>query len=158
MKAVCIPPEHHVPERPGRAAQTGLHITRHPPRPVPAGATTALGGPDSYLGLPTSDEMDVPGGRVTYFEGGKILWRDGVATDVPHVSSMTFSSAITFAGGVPVGGSAQLTLFEDGSYRFTGNLHDSGALSYDTKVVVRLRGVSGQFYELPAHTGLVNGT
>src|SRR5262245_47862966 len=26
MKSVCIPPEHHVPNRPGHAAQTGLHI------------------------------------------------------------------------------------------------------------------------------------
>jgi hypothetical protein len=71
---------------------------------------------------------------------------------------MTFSTNIAFDNGVPVGGWAEITISKDGSYRFTGHLHDSGALSYDTEVKVRLRGVSGQLYELPAHTGIVNGT
>jgi uncharacterized protein with LGFP repeats len=39
-----------------------------------------LGGPTSYLGLPTSEEQGIPDGqlipneRVSYFQGGKILW------------------------------------------------------------------------------------
>jgi hypothetical protein len=34
----------------------------------------SLGGPTSSLGLPTSDEQGIPGGRVTYFQNGKIAW------------------------------------------------------------------------------------
>jgi hypothetical protein len=71
---------------------------------------------------------------------------------------MTFNADIRFSGGVPVGGWSGLTISKDGSYRFTGHLHDSGAWSYETEVVVRLRGVSGQLYELPPHKGFVNGT
>jgi uncharacterized protein with LGFP repeats len=35
---------------------------------------SSMGGPTSYLGLPTSDEQDIPGGRVQYFENGMIVW------------------------------------------------------------------------------------
>lgn len=34
----------------------------------------ALGGPDSALKLPTTDEIDVAGGRATFFQGGRIYW------------------------------------------------------------------------------------
>jgi uncharacterized protein with LGFP repeats len=35
----------------------------------------SIGGPRSFLGLPTSDEMDnTGGGRVSYFQHGKIVW------------------------------------------------------------------------------------
>jgi SpoIID/LytB domain protein len=33
-----------------------------------------LGGPDSYLGLPVQDETDAPGGRMSRFQGGVLLW------------------------------------------------------------------------------------
>ena len=35
---------------------------------------TALGGPDSALGLPTTDETGVKGGRANTFQGGQVLW------------------------------------------------------------------------------------
>ena len=34
----------------------------------------SLGGPTSFLGLPISDELGIPGGRVSYFQHGEILW------------------------------------------------------------------------------------
>lgn len=39
-----------------------------------------LGGSRSGLGLPVSDEYDIPGGRCSDFEGGRIEWseRDGI--------------------------------------------------------------------------------
>ena len=49
------------------------------PRSV-AGPTAAkydaLGGPDSFLGLPTTHAQSVPGGLDTRFQGGRILWSD----------------------------------------------------------------------------------
>ena len=33
-----------------------------------------LGGPASFLGLPVSNEHDVPGGRASTFQGGEIFW------------------------------------------------------------------------------------
>lgn len=34
----------------------------------------ALGGPDGFLGLPKTDEVEVPGGRGNTFSGGVVLW------------------------------------------------------------------------------------
>ena len=34
----------------------------------------ALGGPGGVLGLPTTDEQDVPGGRASTFQAGRVLW------------------------------------------------------------------------------------
>ena len=34
----------------------------------------SLGGPTSFLGLPISDELGIPGGRVSYFQKGEIVW------------------------------------------------------------------------------------
>jgi uncharacterized protein with LGFP repeats len=41
------------------------------------GKYNSLGGPLSFLGLPTSDEMSIPGGRVSYFQHGSIVWSPG---------------------------------------------------------------------------------
>ena len=37
----------------------------------------SLGGPSSFLGLPTTDELGMPGGRVSYFQYGWIAWTPG---------------------------------------------------------------------------------
>lgn len=45
-----------------------------------------LGWEDSYLGFPTSNEYDIPGGKRSDFEGGYIIWNasTGIATDYPY--------------------------------------------------------------------------
>jgi hypothetical protein len=52
------------------SAATGAHVVY--------GAIFALynslGGPTSFLGLPTSDEQGIPGGRISYFQYGWIEW------------------------------------------------------------------------------------
>lgn len=40
-------------------------------------AWEANGGVDGELGYPTSDEMDIPGGKQSNFSGGTITWVDG---------------------------------------------------------------------------------
>ncbi len=44
----------------------------------------ALGGPASPLGMPTSDESDTPGGRVSSFTAGAIYWSAGTGTVEVH--------------------------------------------------------------------------
>ncbi len=34
----------------------------------------SIGGPASFLGLPITDELGFPGGRVSYFQHGRIVW------------------------------------------------------------------------------------
>lgn len=72
-------------------------------------------------------------------------------------SGVVAHANITFGGGVPVGGWANLTVFGDGSYNFSGHLHDSGATSYDTGVVFALRASNGTVFTF-SNTGKVHGT
>ena len=122
---------------------------------------STMGGPTSYLGLPTSDEEGVPGGRVSYFQNGKIVWTpQGGAYAVQAVSQMTFNTGnFDFGSGLfdpPVQGSAQLTVYADGGYNFVGHFHDSGALSYDDSLVFGIVSTSGVLYTF-SHTGSVAG-
>ena len=65
--------------------------------------------------------------------------------------------SITFNGGVPVGGNANLKIWEDGNYQFTGHFHDSGATSYDTGVMFAVKGHNGYVLTF-SNTGRVHGT
>lgn len=53
---------------------------------------------------------------------------------------------ITFSGGVPVGGYAQLTLFQSGHFNFNGHFHVSGAPSYNVGFAVGVRSQRGVLY------------
>jgi uncharacterized protein with LGFP repeats len=116
----------------------------------------SLGGPASSLGRPTSDEAGIPGGRVSYFQHGKIVWTPGGGAYVVYaVTQMTMDTGyITFDNGVPVGGWANLAVYADGSYHFTGSFHDSGATSYNDSLVVGLVSTSSVLYTF-THTGHV---
>ncbi|PFO84576.1 hypothetical protein COJ88_29470 [Bacillus cereus] len=69
------------------------------------------------------------------------------------------TGSITFGNGVAVGGYANLTLHQDGSFNFSGHFHDSGGISYDTSFVwaVRDSNVPATIYVF-AHNGRVHGT
>lgn len=67
------------------------------------------------------------------------------------------SGPINFGGGVPVGGWANLSVFPDGNYNFSGHFHDSGATSYDVNVVWGLRSSDGSVFVFTA-AGRVHGT
>ena len=49
---------------------TGAHVVYG----AIGGLYNSLGGPTSFLGLPISDEQSIPGGRVSYFQNGTIVW------------------------------------------------------------------------------------
>ncbi len=67
------------------------------------------------------------------------------------------TGSITFDGGVPVGGWAQLTLFQSGTINFLGHFHDSGAPSYNVAFAVGVRSQRGVLY-LFSRTGHMAGT
>jgi uncharacterized protein with LGFP repeats len=120
----------------------------------------SMGGPLSYLGLPTTDEQGIPGGRVSYFQNGKILWTpSGGAYAVQSVSQMSFNTGvITFDNGVPVGSNTgvQLTVYADGSYHFVGDFHDSSWFSsYNYSIMIGLVSPSGVLYTF-SHKGHVS--
>jgi hypothetical protein len=63
---------------------------------------------------------------------------------------------ITFNNGVPVGGWANLTVFGDGSYNFSGHFHNSGFPPYNTGIVWALRASNGTVFTF-SNTGSVGG-
>jgi uncharacterized protein with LGFP repeats len=134
---------------------TGAHEVHGPIRDKWA----SLGWQDSFLGYPISDVQGIPGGLVSYFQNGKILsYSQGRTYAVQAVSQMSFSAGdpnthvITFDNGVPVDGSAQLTVYADGSYNFTGHFHNSSDFaSYNDSLVIGLVSPSGVLYTFVHH-------
>jgi hypothetical protein len=72
-------------------------------------------------------------------------------------NGIVLHTGITFGGGVPVGGWANLTVYGDGSYNFSGHFHDSGFPSYNTGIVWVLRASNGTVFTF-SNTGQVAGT
>lgn len=76
----------------------------------------------------------------------------------PQLESLEIDSgAIVFRDGVAVGGSSHLILRPDGTYRFTGHFHGSGAASYDTSFVWVVTSTSGLAFTF-THSGRTHGT
>jgi len=72
-------------------------------------------------------------------------------------TGIVLHTSITFGGGVPVGGWANLTVYGDGSYNFSGHFHDSGFPSYNTGIVWAIRASNGSVFTF-SNTGHVAGT
>jgi hypothetical protein len=64
---------------------------------------------------------------------------------------------ITFSGGVPVGGWAQLTLHRNGAYNFSGHFHDSGFPPYKDALVWVVKDSKNVAYVF-RHRGHMGGT
>ena len=67
------------------------------------------------------------------------------------------TGTISFDGGVPVGGWSQITLYQDGSYNFSGHFHDSGAPSYNDELGWAIVSSTGVAYTFE-HSGHMAGT
>lgn len=76
----------------------------------------------------------------------------------PHLDRIDIDAPnIVFGNGVPVGGTAHLTLFPNGAYSFSGHFHDSGATSYDMEMVIVIKSSANTVFTF-AHKGRVHGT
>jgi hypothetical protein len=81
----------------------------------------------------------------------------GPAPELPEMLGPWNTGPIVFDDGVALGGWAEVTLHRDGRFEFRGHLHDSGAASYNTSVVVVVRAGDGHIYTF-THTGVAHGT
>src|SRR5262249_17079916 len=84
------------------------------------------------------------------------IWYSGFDTFPPtHLDFDT--GLITFSGGTPVDGSAQLHIYQDGTCHFTGEFHTSGALPYDYGIAVVIKDGQAQSHGYTfAHKGTVS--
>ena len=97
--------------------------------------------------------------------GVPVGYDDALESDAPSVlfaaTGQTlgpFNCDIRFGDGIPVGGWSQLTFHDNGSWNFSGHLHDSGAPSYNSVVTWGVQSVrTGDVYVL-RHTGHMAGT
>lgn len=53
---------------------------------------------------------------------------------------------ISFSGGVPIGGSAHLTVQQDGTYSFVGHFHKASIVPYDYEVALAVLDSDNQLY------------
>jgi hypothetical protein len=116
---------------------------------APAGSASKTGRIGVTARIPGSMELWWPGA------GGSLqdnYWYDTVPTSIDFAFD-----PIVFGGGVPVGGSAHLTIRKDGSYTFTGHLHDSGATEYSVALAWAVKDFRDMVYTFQ-HAGHVAGT
>jgi hypothetical protein len=72
-------------------------------------------------------------------------------------SSIVITRNVTFGGGVPVGGWTSLTLNRNGTYSWSGHMHDSGGTSYNFSGVCVVRFSSGTAFAFETR-GRMHGT
>ncbi|WP_067128000.1 hypothetical protein [Microtetraspora malaysiensis] len=72
-------------------------------------------------------------------------------------SPIAVNRNVTFSGGVPVGGWTSLTLYDNGTYQWSGHMHDSGATSYNVSGVCVVRLSSGSAFVFET-SGRLHGT
>jgi hypothetical protein len=75
----------------------------------------------------------------------------------PLLAPLEFSAPIITGGAAALGGWAKVTINPDGSVRWQGHAHDSGADGYDFGISAIVGGPSGRAVAL-AHSGHVGGT
>lgn len=123
----------------------------------------ALGGEGGALGYPMTDELSAGdhGGRYNDFnKGGTIYWSPATGAHeliggVP--GELDWNLSFSFSSGIAAGGSVNLKIFSDGQLKFTGNFHDSGALSYDYAVGCVFIDADKKAWQI-GHSGHIAGT
>jgi len=82
----------------------------------------------------------------------------GGAGKSPGAKNLTMKwDPIVFDGGIPVSGSAQLSLHQDGKWEFHGHFHGSGFSAFDVNILFAVRSEKGALYTFGAE-GAVSGT
>ncbi|WP_432932695.1 hypothetical protein ACQPZZ_15625 [Microbispora sp. CA-135349] len=72
-------------------------------------------------------------------------------------SPIVINRRVNFSGGVPVGGWTSLTVYRDGTYQWSGHMHDSGGTSYNFSGVCVVRTSSGSAFVFETF-GRLHGT
>ena len=64
------------------------------------------------------------------------------------------SGQLNFDSGVPVGGWANVVLYPDGRYSFSGHFHDSGFIGYNVSVIWWIKSNSGTAFTFGTSGGV----
>jgi hypothetical protein len=83
---------------------------------------------------------------------------DGVVGIMMKPASRTFSANIETPDATALGGHIDLTVKNDGTAHFTGEMHDSGALNYTFSVHALLVSADGKLAVMAQKSGKVEGT
>ncbi len=120
------------------------------------GLWATRGWETSQLGYPVGHEVDRQGapGRVQAFQHGSIVWSPDTGA---FCDPLSLSAPIKSGGLAALGGWFTMTVNQDGSVRWQGHAHDSGADGYTFGISALLRPPSGRVIAF-AHTGHVGGT
>ncbi|MER5602245.1 hypothetical protein ABT085_34850, partial [Streptomyces sp. NPDC002265] len=110
----------------------------------------------SEVGYPLEEEHDRSGlpGREQNFERGRISWSPQTGS---FFDPLKLSAPIVSGGLAALGGSVTVTINGDGSIRWQGHAHDSGADGYDFGMSAVVRASSGKAVAF-SHYGHVGGT
>jgi uncharacterized protein with LGFP repeats len=114
------------------------------------------GWENSNVGYPISPEQDRSDGdgREQKFQNGRIVWSPATGA---LFDPLVFSAPIESGGLAALGGSVTVTINLDGSVRWQGHAHDSGADGYEFGISALIKTPIGRTIAL-AHTGQVGGT
>lgn len=124
----------------------------------------SLGWETSFLGYPTTDETGAPAGpgRFNSFEGGSIYWTAAAGAFEVHSQTLPNSihrhGDIRFEDSTAAGGWADIVLNSDGTFLFSGHLHDSGAFDYSDSVACVAVATSTATAYTFVHNGQMRGT
>ncbi|HWU05139.1 MAG TPA: hypothetical protein VN520_01800 [Streptomyces sp.] len=110
----------------------------------------------SSVGYPVEAEHDRAGlpGREQSFERGRVSWSPATGA---FFDPLALSAPIRTGGLAALGGWVAVTVNGDGSTRWQGHAHNSGADGYDFGMSAVLRASSGRALAF-AHSGRVGGT
>jgi len=144
---VCV-----IPERRDQAWDDNAHAGERKDPNGPWGPDTCVQGYVWREAVPSDHVCVVPVRRDQAKEdnaqaGGRLV-RDHIV--IP--------ARINFDNGVPVGGWANLTIYPNGNYNFSGHFHDSGATSYNVGLVMAVRNPATNTVFTFSDTGHVAGT
>jgi hypothetical protein len=123
----------------------------------------SFGGPDSWMGLPISDEMPLAGGgRTQQFENAALQWHGSydTMTAVASGQSKSFGGNIISGGLAALGGLVTVTIHDTGIVRWNGSGHDGSLIDgykYGVTAVLRPKAGSSQPPIAFVHHGHVGG-
>ncbi|MFF3411640.1 LGFP repeat-containing protein [Streptomyces sp. NPDC002742] len=146
----------HVPGNPEASIYWTPETGAHPVYGAIRGRWAVRGWETSSVGYPVEAEHDRSGlpGREQNFERGRIAWSPETGA---FFDPLVLSAPIVSGGLAALGGSVTVTINGDGSTRWQGHAHDSGADGYDFGITAVVRASSGQAVAF-AHYGHVGGT
>lgn len=122
----------------------------------------SLGYENGALGYPLTDEESygTRAGRYNDFQKGSINFspKTGACAHIgPLPTSIKLGQEITYPSGVALGGWVNIEMDSDGTVGFSGDFHDSGAVSYDFSVACAVKDADMVVYTF-GMSGEVHGT